>query len=429
MINVLIIGSGGRENALAYTIYRSPHLKRLFCLPGNPGTAHYAHNITASLSDFESIKSVIIENEISLVVVGPEDPLVNGLKDYLSTIPECCNVGFIGPGKEGARLEGSKDFAKEFMKKNSIPTANYCTFNRGGDEEAFLFLSRMTPPYVIKADGLAAGKGVIIAEDYKEACNSVSDILNGKFGVAGSKIVIEEFLDGIEASVFVLTDGDNYMILPTAKDYKRAFDGDKGLNTGGMGAVSPVPFADNEFMHKVRSRIVEPTIKGLNNEGIKYCGFLFIGLMNCGGNPYVIEYNVRMGDPETEVVMPRINSDFLSHLIAAVNGTLSQEKLEVSDKTAVTVVIASGGYPLEYKKGCKIEIPENMDDIIVFHSGTINKNGELLTNGGRVLAVTSLGNNIVDARNNLYSSIDKIGFENSFYRKDIGKDLIDLQNY
>lgn len=422
-MKVLILGSGGREHALAWKIKQSSSCSALFCLPGNPGTAKIAHNLKGDLKDFESIKSAVIENNIDMVVVGPEDPLVNGLRDFFAADDRLSTALFVGPSAAGARLEGSKDYAKEFMLRHSIPTAAYRTFNAEQINEGKEFLKSLRPPYVLKADGLAGGKGVVIPNTLKEAETELEEMLGGKFGKAGNKVVIEEFLQGIEVSVFVLTDGKDYLILPQAKDYKRICDNDMGLNTGGMGAVSPVPFADELFMSKVEERIIKPTVNGLKEEGIDYHGFIFIGLMNCGGDPYVIEYNVRMGDPETEAVMTRIDSDLLVHLKAAALGLLKNEKIVISNKTALTVVCVSGGYPQQFKKGYKITLPSDCDAVI-FHSGTAIKDGELVTGGGRVLAVTVNSDSIENARETVYPIVEKIDYADKFYRKDIGKDLL-----
>lgn len=423
-MNVLVLGSGGREHALAWKIKQSGSCSNLYCLPGNPGTAGIAHNLGGDIKDFESVKSAVIENKVDLVVVGPEDPLVNGLRDFFAADKSLSSVLFVGPSAAGARLEGSKDYAKEFMLRHSIPTAAYRTFNAGQINEGKAFLKTLQPPYVLKADGLAGGKGVVIPNTLKEAERELEEMLGGKFGKAGNKVVIEEFLHGIEVSVFVLTDGKDYMILPQAKDYKRICDNDMGLNTGGMGAVSPVPFADALFMSKVEERIIKPTVNGLREEGIDYRGFIFIGLMNCGGNPYVVEYNVRMGDPETEAVMTRIDSDLLEHLKAAASGELKNEKITISNKVALTVVCVSGGYPQQFGKGYKIKLPAD-NDAVIFHSGTAVKEGELVTNGGRVLAVTVNRDNIESARRAVYSTVEKIEYKDIFYRKDIGNDLLE----
>lgn len=423
-INVLVLGSGGREHALSWKIAQSEKLGKLYCLPGNPGTAAIAENITGSATDFAKVKEVVLEKGVDLVVVGPEEPLVKGICDYFSGDEDLKGVMFIGPDKLGATLEGSKDFAKEFMVKNGVPTAKYESFGKGDEEKAREFMKGLTPPYVLKADGLAAGKGVLIIDDLDEAMASLSEMFDGKFGDAGNTVVIEQFLKGIEASCFVLTDGKDYLLLPEAKDYKRIGEGDKGLNTGGMGAVSPVPFYTDEFKSKVEERIVKPTIKGLAEAGSKYCGFIFIGLMNCGGDPYVIEYNVRMGDPETEAVMTRIDSDFLGHLVAAAKGELASEKMVYSPKTALTCVQVSGGYPEGYAKGYEITGLDEVKDAIVFHAGTSVKDGKVVTSGGRVLAVTALGETIPQTRELLFSEVAKIKYTDKYFRSDIGLDVL-----
>jgi phosphoribosylamine---glycine ligase len=422
-MNVLVLGSGGREHALAGKISESKLLDKLYCMPGNPGTASFATNISGNINDFKEVKARVIENKIDLVVVGPEEPLVRGIRDFFENDDDLKDVLFIGPDLRGAMLEGSKEFAKKFMCKYHIPTAAYRSFTSAQEEDAFMFLKTLTPPYVLKADGLAAGKGVLIVKNYDEACKSLSEMLSGKFGEASGKVVIEQFLSGIEVSSFILTDGKDYLLLPEAKDYKRIGDGDTGLNTGGMGAVSPVPFFDDVFRKKVEERIIIPTVKGIQAEGYRYSGFVFIGLMNCGGDPYVIEYNVRMGDPETESVMMRIKSDFLSHLVAAARGNLSLESLKITEKTALTTVVVSGGYPESYVKGYKIDGLDILNNITVFHSGTAFNGDTTVTSGGRVLALTALGESIDDAREIIYSQIDKIRFTDINYRKDIGLDL------
>lgn len=423
-VNVLVLGSGGREHALSWKIAQSEKLGKLYCLPGNPGTASIAENISGSATDFAKVKEVVLEKKVDLVVVGPEEPLVKGICDYFSGDEDLKSVMFIGPDKLGATLEGSKDFAKEFMVKNGVPTAKYESFGKGDEEKAREFMKGLTPPYVLKADGLAAGKGVLIIDDLDEAMASLSEMFDGKFGDAGNTVVIEQFLKGIEASCFVLTDGKDYLLLPEAKDYKRIGEGDKGLNTGGMGAVSPVPFYTDEFKSKVEERIVKPTIKGLAEAGSKYCGFIFIGLMNCGGDPYVIEYNVRMGDPETEAVMTRIDSDFLGHLVAAAKGELASEKMVYSPKTALTCVQVSGGYPEGYAKGYEIAGLDEVKDAIVFHAGTSEKDGKVVTSGGRVLAVTALGETIPQTRELLFSEVAKIKYTDKYFRSDIGLDVL-----
>ena len=423
--NVLLLGSGGREHALAWKIAQSPMLGEFYALPGNPGINSLAKGIEGKVSDFELIRRTVVEKNIDMVVCGPEDPLVGGLRDFLESCPDVReDLLFVGPGKDGARLEGSKDFAKEFMARHGIPTAAYRTFTAGQKDEALDFLHSLRPPYVVKADGLAAGKGVIISESLDEAKESLEHIFGGQFGAAGSKVVIEEYLDGVEVSFFVLTDGHGYLLLPEAKDYKRIWDGDKGLNTGGMGSVSPVPFCDGEFVEKVRSRIIEPTVKGLEMEGMDYRGFIFFGLMNCGGDPYVIEYNVRMGDPETESVMLRIDSDLLAHMVAAARGNLSAEAIKVSGRAAVTAIIVSGGYPEKYAKGYPVSGLEALTDITVFHAGTAMKDGRLVTSGGRVLALSATGETLPDARDRVYSRVDTVSFEGAFHRSDIALDMI-----
>lgn len=429
-MNVLVLGSGGREHAIAWKIKQSEKCEKLFCMPGNPGTALIATNLAGGVNDFDAIKGAVLDNAIELVVVGPEDPLVNGLRDKFAADSQLANVLFVGPSQRGAMLEGSKDFAKEFMSRHGIPTASYKSFTSTDIDQADKFLESLQAPYVLKADGLAAGKGVLIPETLEEAKASLREMLGGMFGAAGNTVVIEEFLRGIEVSVFVLTDGKDYLILPEAKDYKRIGVGDKGLNTGGMGAVSPVGFADAQFMKKVEERIIKPTVNGLAADGIDYKGFIFIGLMNCNGDPYVIEYNVRMGDPETEAVMTRIDSDLLSHLEAAAKGELSGEKIVISEEGALTVVCVSGGYPQSYGKGYEIFGSEYLerssveDKIKIFHAGTSMKEGKLVTSGGRVLAVTVNGKGIEKSREVVYPEIDKIMYTNKYYRSDIGLDLL-----
>ena len=432
-MNVLILGSGGREHAIAWKVKQSEKCTNLFCLPGNPGTAQIATNVAAGVKDFEAIKKCVLENNIEIVIVGPEDPLVFGLKDMFAADEQLKDVLFVGPSKNGAQLEGSKDFAKEFMTRHNIPTAAYKSFTKETLEEADAFLEQLEAPYVLKADGLAAGKGVLILESLEEAKAELRNMMGGKFGAAGNTVVIEQFLKGIEVSVFVLTSGKDYLILPEAKDYKRIGEGDKGLNTGGMGAVSPVVFADAEFMRKVEERIIKPTVDGFAKDNIDYKGFIFIGLMNCGGDPYVIEYNVRMGDPETEAVMTRIDSDLLSHLIAAAKGDLSGEKMEISKEGALTVVCVSGGYPEDYRKGLEMSGSEylykNLPDspVKVFHAGTAQKDGKLVTAGGRVLAVTVNGEGIENQRARIYAEIEKIQYEGKYCRKDVGLDLLNYK--
>lgn len=424
-MDVLVIGSGGRESAIAWKLAQSSELGKLYCMPGNPGTAAVAENVMCDIKDFGRVAAFVLEKNVDMVVVGPEDPLVGGMRDYFRSRPELSDVMFIGPSADGAALEGSKDFAKDFMHENGIPTARHFTCTASCIEEGLAFLDSVKPPYVLKADGLAAGKGVLIIEDRNEAGRSLEEMLHGKFGSASSKVVIEEYLHGIELSVFVLTDGRSYMILPEAKDYKRIGEGDTGLNTGGMGSVSPVPFVDSAFMKKVEDRIIKPTVEGFGKRKMDYVGFVFIGLMNCGGDPYVIEYNVRMGDPETESVMRRIDSDLLQHLKAAACGSLSGERIRISDRSAVTVVTVSGGYPEGYAKGYEISGLDSVKgDTVVFHAGTSLSDGKVVTSGGRVLAVTSMGDDIVEAAEKAYASVSGISYKDMYYRKDVVKDLL-----
>ena len=425
LMNVLILGSGGREHALAWKIAQSPLFSKLFIAPGNAGTQHSGTNLDVDISDFEAVKNAVLDNQIELVVVGPEAPLVDGIADFFLRNEEIRNIPVIGPGTRGAMLEGSKDFAKEFMFKYDIPTAAYKSFIAEEIEDGKKFLETFDPPYVLKADGLAAGKGVLILEDLEEAKKELGNMLSGKFGRAGDKVVIEQFLDGIELSVFVLTDGNSWLILPEAKDYKRIGEGDTGLNTGGMGAVSPVPFAHDGFLEKVEKRIVKPTIEGLKKENIPYTGFIFLGLIKVEGEPFVIEYNVRMGDPESEVVLPRIKSDFLSLLIAAGRGELSKEKIIFDEQTVATVMLVSGGYPESYKKGKVITGLEKVEESVLFHAGTAtgSGSGEVVTAGGRVIAVSSYGKDMKEALEKSYRNAEKIEFEGRYYRGDIGFDL------
>jgi phosphoribosylamine--glycine ligase len=423
-MNVLVLGSGGREHALSWKIAQSSLCEKLFIAPGNAGTSEVGKNVNISVTDFESIKTFVIENEIDMLVVGPEDPLVKGIYDFFQNDEVLSEVCVIGPSKEGAQLEGSKEYSKQFMQRHEIPTAAYDSFTKDSLNEGYDFLETLSPPYVLKADGLAAGKGVLIINDLEEAKRELKAMLaDAKFGDASSKVVIEEFLDGIELSVFVLTDGKNYKILPSAKDYKCIGEGDTGLNTGGMGAISPVPFADKFFIERVEDRIIKPTIKGLQEEEIEYKGFIFIGLMNVNGDPKVIEYNVRMGDPETEVVIPRIKSDLLNLFKGISKGTFGEQDFYVDEDVATTVMLVSGGYPESYKKGKVIEGLENVENSIVFHAGTRQEADKVLTNGGRVMAITSFGRTIEDALGKSFDNAEKVQFDGKYYRKDIGFDL------
>jgi len=425
--NVLVLGSGGREHALAWKLAQSEGT-HVFIAPGNAGTTQVGTNVNLKLSDFESIKDFCLRQNINLVVVGPEQPLVDGIVDFFKNDEALRAVKIIGPDKRGAQLEGSKAFAKDFMEKYGIPTAKCFKVTKDNLDEGCKFLDSVEAPYVLKADGLAAGKGVLIVNDLEEAKSELAKMLDGKFGTASATVVIEEFLKGIEVSVFVLTDGEHYVLLPEAKDYKRIGDGDTGLNTGGMGAVSPVPFCTPEFLNKVEERIVKPTLKGLRAENIDYKGFIFLGLMNDGGNPYVIEYNVRMGDPETEAVMTRIEGDFVDLLMVCADGRLNEVHYGKSDKTAVTVMMVSGGYPEAYEKGKVMTGLDGLKDVVAFHAGTaFNADNEVVTSGGRVVAVTALGKSIEEARNIAYREVEKIHFEGVNYRHDIGLDLMKLQ--
>lgn len=423
-MDILILGSGGREHTIAWKLAQSPKLSQLYIAPGNAGTSTIGTNLPIGVNDFEKIKEAVIANNIDMVVVGPEDPLVNGIHDFFLGDPELKDIPVIGPQKAAATLEGSKEFAKEFLIKHNIPTAAYDSFTAETLEAGYTFLDSLKPPYVLKADGLAAGKGVVILNDLQEAKEELKSMLVGaKFGAASTTVVIEEFLSGIELSVFVLTDGKGYKVLPTAKDYKRIGEGDTGLNTGGMGAISPVPFADKELMDKIHERVVKPTVEGLKIDGLPYKGFIFIGLIKVGDDPFVIEYNVRMGDPETEVVIPRIKTDLVTIFQAVANQTLDSIDLEIDDRTASTVMLVSGGYPEAYEKGKEIMGFENIKDSIVFHAGTDLKDGKVVTNGGRVMAITSYGNDFKEALQTSYQNIDKICFEKMNFRKDIGFDL------
>ncbi|MCC8359557.1 phosphoribosylamine--glycine ligase [Salinimicrobium sediminilitoris] len=423
-MNILILGSGGREHTFAHMLSKSSHCDNLFVAPGNAGTAKIATNVSISVTDFEAVKELVIKENVEMMVVGPEDPLVNGIVDLFNQDEQLKQVAVIGPSKRGALLEGSKERAKEFMALYNIPTAAYESFTKESLAAGKEFLTTLKPPYVLKADGLAAGKGVLILNSLEEAQKELENMLsNNKFGSAGNTVVIEEFLDGIELSVFVLTDGENYKILPTAKDYKRIGEGDTGLNTGGMGAISPVPFADEDFMEKVEERIVKPTIKGLKTEDIDYKGFVFIGLIKVGEEPYVIEYNVRMGDPETEVVLPRIESDLVEVFQKVAAGNLSEVKLKVKKEAAATLMLVSGGYPEAYEKGKEITGLNEVEDSIVFHAGTAEKDGKVLSSGGRVLAITSFGKDFPEAIKKSYQNAEKLHFDKMYFRKDIGFDL------
>ncbi len=424
-MRILLLGSGGREHALAYKMLQSSRCHQLFVAPGNAGTATIATNVAIDPTDFESIKAFAVKESVDMIVVGPEDPLVLGIYDFFKNDSTVNHISVIGPSKLGAQLEGSKEFAKEFLIKHKIPTAAYDSFTAETVEKGCEFLETLQPPYVLKADGLAAGKGVLILNDLEEAKTELRNMLvHAKFGTASSKVVIEEFLDGIELSCFVLTDGKNYKMLPTAKDYKRIGEGDTGLNTGGMGAISPVPFADEILLEKIETRIAKPTIEGLQQDGIEYKGFVFIGLIIVKGEPMVIEYNVRMGDPETEVVMPRIQSDLVELFQAVANQKLDEVTLEIDPRSATTIMVVSGGYPEEYGKGFEISGIENVEDSIVFHAGTKLENDKVITSGGRVLAVTSMGDNFQEAIKKSYQNIDKLHFDKMYFRKDIGFDLL-----
>ncbi len=422
-MNVLLLGSGGREHAIAWKIAQSPLLSKLFVAPGNPGTAAFATNLNCSLADFAAIGTLTLTHQIDLIIVGPEVPLVEGLADYFYSEENLKHVRFLGPDKHAAQLEGSKDFAKQFMHRHGVPTARYATFTSETIEEGLTYLETLEAPYVLKADGLAAGKGVLILDTLGEAQESLKTLLGGQFGASSARVVIEEFLTGIELSVFALTDGKDYVLLPEAKDYKRIGEGDTGLNTGGMGAVSPVPFADDAFMTKVIDRIVKPTMTGIHAEGMRYTGFVFFGLINVKGEPFVIEYNCRMGDPETEVVMPRVASDILPLLNAAASGKLAGMHLEKDARAACTVMLVAGGYPEDYRKGDVITGINEVNGSMVFHAGTALVEGNIVTNGGRVMAITSYGNDIHDALRVSYENAQKIEWKDKYYRRDLGKDL------
>lgn len=426
-MNILIIGSGGREHAFAWKIKQSNHCTKLYVAPGNAGTSTLAENVPLAVDDFKGLGKFCLDNSIELIVVGPEVPLVKGIRDYFESDAALAKIAMVGPGKVGAQLEGSKDFSKQFMLRNGVPTAQAKTFEAGQLEESLNYIDACNTPIVLKADGLAAGKGVIITEDREEAKSVMKEmLLDKKFGEASSKVLIEEFLKGIELSVFVLTDGEHYVTLPEAKDYKRIGEGDTGPNTGGMGAVSPVVFADAAFMKRVDETVIKPTIAGLKKEGIAYKGFIFIGLMNVNGQPYVIEYNARMGDPETQVVLPRIKSDLVDLLLAAGKGTIGNVTLETDNRSAVTISMVSGGYPGDYEKGKEIKGLENTGESLTFHAGTKIKGDGVITDGGRVIAMTGMGTDLKNALENAYAGASKLCWEGLYFRKDIGLDLLTL---
>jgi phosphoribosylamine--glycine ligase len=422
-MNILILGSGGREHALTWKLAQSKKVDKIFIGPGNAGTSDSGTNLNINPLNFKEVKQAVLENRIDIVIVGPEAPLVEGIHDFFLNDQDLKNIPVIGPDKSAARLEGSKDFAKAFLTRHNIPTAAYMSFDKSTASEVPGFLKTLKPPYVIKADGLAAGKGVLIIDDINEAEQEVKDILSGKFGAAGQKVVIEEFLSGIELSVFVITDGKSYKLLPEAKDYKRIGEGDSGLNTGGMGAVSPVPFAEGSFMDKVINRIIDPTMKGLSEEGIIFKGFIFFGLINVAGDPYVIEYNARLGDPESEVIIPRIKTDLFELIEGVAKGDLISREIEFDNRFVATVMLVSGGYPGDYEKGKVISGLDHTNESVVFHAGTKRSDNKVITSGGRVLAVSSWGNSMKDALALSYKNAGKINFDGLYYRKDIGFDL------
>ena len=427
-MNILVIGNGGREHALCWKIRQSPLCEKIFAAPGNAGTSLVAENVSISINDFQALGKFCLNNKVALVVVGPEGPLVNGIRDFFEQDTALSAILMVGPGKSGAQLEGSKDFSKQFMLRHNVPTAKARAFKASDLDQAFDYISTCKPPIVLKADGLAAGKGVIISLSQGEAKAVIKEMLiYKKFGEASSKVLIEEFLNGIELSVFILTDGRDYVILPEAKDYKRIGEGDLGLNTGGMGAVSPVSFATKSFMKKIEDRIVKPTIAGLVQEGIDYKGFIFVGIMNVGGEPFVIEYNARMGDPETQAVMPRIKGDFVELLVASAKGELKDRTIEIDEHHAVTVALVSGGYPGEYKTGKSIQGLERNDNALIFHAGTKKQNENVVTDGGRVLAITGKGTSLAEARDQVYQTAAQLHWEGLYYRKDIGQDLLNYK--
>ena len=423
-MKILLLGSGGREHALAWKISQSSQLEKLYVAPGNAGTNSIAENVALSVENFEGIAQFMLDKKIEILVVGPENPLVNGIHDYFDSRPDLTHITVVGPKKEGAKLEGSKDFSKDFMKRHRIPTAKYGSFNYDTLDKGLAYLDSLPGPYVLKADGLAAGKGVIIESDLSKAKKALKKMLKGQFGSASSTVVIEEFLSGVELSVFIITDGVNYKILPEAKDYKRIGENDTGLNTGGMGAVSPVPFANREFMDKVENQVIIPTVKGLRKENIDYSGFIFFGLIAVKGDPYVIEYNCRLGDPETEVVLPRLKSDILELFDGLATNTLSERDVEIDPRSASTIMLVSGGYPEKYKSGIEIAIDDAVNSDLLFHAGTKEIDDKIVTNGGRVISVTAYGKNLETALKNSYESIDNVSFDKMYFRKDIGKDVL-----